>query len=78
MGLQLFALALAFVAGILLGIYLSRPAKVHAEIPGLVYVQKLDTKTPGWQTIKGGVLGFSCVQAGMGAADCYALTTAGN
>lgn len=79
---QLFALAIAFVGGTMLGLYLSRPAKVRAGIGEILYVSKLDTKNAGMQITNGGAggrpLGFSCVPNQTGGADCYVLTTFGN
>lgn len=73
---QLFALALAFLGGVLLGLYLSHPAKVRAQDFRHVYVKRLDTKSDFvYQTVKGATLGFSCVQDGSGGADCYVLTS---
>ncbi|MGA2264602.1 MAG: hypothetical protein ABSH28_24630 [Acidobacteriota bacterium] len=71
---QIFALAVAFLGGVLIGLCLSRPAVVHAQNFRHVYVKRLDANSYSYQTVEGSTLGFSCVQNGSGTAECYALS----
>lgn len=66
----------AFVAGIMLGSWLSNPSKVHAQFGAAVVtvteVYPLTTRNS--VRYSGSVVGFSCTRNREGEPDCYVAT----
>jgi hypothetical protein len=74
-----FVLAVMFVAGIVFGAYLSRPALAHAQAATTTMLHV--TRTRGHKqdslTVPGEVVGFACGSSAAGGvedSDCYVLS----
>jgi hypothetical protein len=71
---------LSFVVGVILGMWLSRPATVSAQGQSVVHVTrvKIDRRSQGEsQTVPGQPFAFSCGTSGVGGindVDCYVLS----
>ncbi len=70
-----FVIVIAFVAGLLLGLYLSHPRRVKAQGSGTVYVTEVGYGARGGSPsqVRGEVLGFSCAPTG-GVTYCFVLS----